>query len=428
MSTVSTSTVSTSTDNAQNLAQNDAQYDLVVMGATGFVGRILCRTLLNCAETDSGLKWAIAGRSRAKQDQLIAELGPRAAQLPCLYADVTDEATLRDLCNQTRVVISTVGPYALYGEPLVKVCAETGTDYCDLTGEVQWIRRMVQTYGTLAEQSGSRIVPCCGFDSIPSDLGVYYLQQQSLQQFEQPCGRVKMRVKDARGGVSGGTIASVMTLVQEAVVNPELRREMMDPYSLCPDGQKSIGSSTQIPVQYDADFQAWISPFIMAEVNTRIVLRSNALLNQAYGSTFDYDEAILTGQGLPGWAAAHCLKLGLDGFALASAFTPTAWLLTHTILPQPGEGPSEQVQDDGSYDLRFWGQTATGATIRVKVTGDQDPGYGSTAKILAQAGLCLAQDIPKVHKTGGFWTPATLFGDRLIERLVNWAGMSFDVI
>ncbi len=410
------------------MSAHHPQYDLVVFGATGFVGKILCRHLIDCVGTQGDLSWAIAGRSRSKLDQLVLDLGSDAAHLPRLVADVTDETTLRELCSQTKVVITTVGPYAHYGEPLVKVCAETGTDYCDVTGEVQWIRQMVQTYGMLAEQSGARIVHCCGFDSIPSDLGVYYLQQQSQQRFGQPCVQVKMRIKDAQGGVSGGTVASGINLVKQAFTDPDLRRELANPYSLCPNSHKGVIGSTEIPVQYDEDFQSWISPFVMAAVNTRIVLRSNALLGYAYGQDFRYDEAILTGQGLLGGVAAQLFKIGVDGFVLASAFAPTRWLLEHGVVPKPGEGPSPEAQAQGFYDLRFWGQTAAGDTLVVKVTGDRDPGYGSTAKMLGQSGLCLAQDLTGSDRVGGFWTPATLLGDRLIDRLVRFAGLGFEVV
>lgn len=406
------------------------RYDLVVFGATGFVGKLVCQYLLDCIGTNNGdVRWAAAGRSRAKLDQLVSDLAPEAANLPLLTADVTDESTLRALCTQTRVVVSTVGPYALYGEHLVKVCVETGTDYCDLTGEVQWIRRMVSKYEVQAQQSGARIVHCCGFDSIPSDLGVYYLQQEAQKRFGQTCTRVKMRVKAARGGISGGTTASAINLVKEAVASPELRQELTNPYSLCPT---SNGCPHQqpplIPVQQDKDFREWIAPFVMAQINTPVVLRSNAMLENAYGLAFQYDEAILTGRGLLGWMVAQGLKVGLASFALATSIQSTRWLLEHFVVPASGQGPSEEARNNGYYDLRFWGKTADGQTIEVKVTGDRDPGYGSTAKILGQAGVCLANDFPKSHKKGGFWTPSVMFGGVLIERLVKYSGLTFDVV
>ncbi len=411
------------------MTHHTPHYDLVVFGATGFVGRILCQYLLNQVGVNGHVKWAIAARSSAKLDTLVASLGSRVANLPRITADVSDEASLRNLCAQTQVVISTVGPYALYGEPLVKVCAETGTDYCDLTGEPQWIRQMIQRYDTTAQSSGARIIHCCGFDSIPSDLGVYYLQQQSQQQFGQPCDRVKMRLKTARGGISGGTAASGINLVKAASADPDLRQELNNPYSLCPDSnQTSAHPPTLIPVDYDKDFQAWVSPFVMAAINTRIVLRSNALLNHAYSTHFQYDEGVLTGPGALGWMAAQGLKFGLGSFALATTLPPTRWLLEHTLIPKAGEGPSVSDQEQGFYDLRFWGMTANGQTLQVKVTGDRDPGYGSTAKMLGQAGLCLTQDFPQSVKAGGFWTPASMFGEILIERLEQSAGLTFEVL
>ncbi|MBE9031236.1 saccharopine dehydrogenase NADP-binding domain-containing protein [filamentous cyanobacterium LEGE 11480] len=404
-------------------------YDLVVFGATGFVGRILCQYLLHQIGGNGNVTWAIAGRSSEKLDALIASLGTSAANLPKITADISDESSLRNLCAQTKVVISTVGPYALYGEPLVKVCAETGTDYCDLTGEPQWIRQMIQRYETAATSSGARIIHCCGFDSIPSDLGVYYLQQQAKQRFGQPCDRVKMRVKATQGGVSGGTAASGINVVKEASANPDLRQELTNPYSLCPDSESSSElPPILVPVEYDENFQGWVSPFVMAAINTRIVLRSNALLNHDYGHNFQYEEGMLTGPGAMGWIVAQGLKLGLGSIALATTLPLTRWLLENTLIPKVGEGPSAAVQAQGFYDLRFWGVTADGQTIQVKLTGDRDPGYGSTAKILGQAGLCLSKDLPKSLKGGGFWTPASIFGEILIQRLVKDAGLTLEVI
>ncbi len=404
------------------------RYDLVVFGATGFVGRILCGYLLNQVGVSDSVRWAIAGRSKAKLETLVAELGARADGLPYLTADATDEASLRKLCAQTRVVISTVGPYALYGELLVKVCADTGTDYCDLTGEPQWVRQMIERYTVTAQGSGARIVHCCGFDSIPSDLGVYYLQQQAKQRFGQPCDRIKMRVKSAQGGVSGGTVASGVNLIQAARIDPELRQELDNPYSLCSETPQSLAHpSTLVPVQYDPDFQAWVSPFVMAAINTRIVLRSNALTGYSYGKNFQYEEAVLTGPNTAGWLTAKGLSAALSGLAVAMTFPATRWLLENTIIPKQGKGPSQVSQKEGFYDLRFWGVTGNGETIEVKVVGDQDPGYGSTAKILGQTGLCIAENFAEANKPGGFWTPASMFGNVLIERLEESAGLTFEV-
>lgn len=405
---------------------SDSFYDLVVFGATGFVGKIVCGYLLAETNATRDLRWAIAGRSQTKLDSLKQSLGAAATDLPILIADATDESMLIDLCRQTKVVISTVGPYALYGETLVKVCAETGTDYCDLTGEVQWIQQMIAKYEAIAQQSGARIVHCCGFDSIPSDLGVYYLQQQAKMQFGESCVRIKMRVKAARGGLSGGTAASGINLIQEAIANPETKEALNNPYILCPAGAENPNHPpTLVPVQADATFGQWITPFVMAGVNTPIVLRSNALQGWGYGKDFQYDEAMLSGEGVVGWFKAQGFQVGLNGFGLAAAIAPK---LLEKIIPAPGEGPTPEEQENGFYDLRFWGETASGKTMMTKVTGDRDPGYGSTAKILSQAGICLAKDLSESEKMGAFWTPASLFGETLITRLTQYAGLTFKVL
>jgi short subunit dehydrogenase-like uncharacterized protein len=404
-------------------------HDLIVFGATSFVGQILTRYLAEHYGAQGTLKWAIAGRSEQKLAALRNSLGLAAGRVPLLLADAADEAALRRLCGSTRVVASTVGPYALYGEPLVKACAETGTDYCDLTGEVQWIRRMIRNYEPVARQSGARIVHCCGFDSIPSDLGVHFLQQQARKRFGAPCTTVKMRVKVMRGGFSGGTVASMLNLVKEAGANPALRKELANPYSICPEAYAPAVRQPNVKsAQYDADFAAWVAPFVMAAINTRVVQRSNALSKQAYGADFRYDEAMLTGRGVGGRVTALGVTAGLGGFMVASALPPTRWALERFVLPAPGEGPSAEEQRKGCFDLRFLGTTADGRELRVKVTGDRDPGYGSTAKMLGQAAACLAQDFADAGRKGGFWTPATMFGDTLVERLVAHAGLTFEVL
>jgi short subunit dehydrogenase-like uncharacterized protein len=355
-------------------------------------------------------------------------LGADAADLPLLLADAADEASLRALCESTRVVVSTVGPYALHGEPLVSACAQTGTDYCDLTGEVQWIRRMIERHEAQARQSGARIVHCCGFDSIPSDLGVHFLQGQARQQFGVPCQRIKMRVKAMRGGMSGGTVASMLNLVKEASASPALRKELADPYSLCPPATAARVRQPDVQsAQFDADFNAWVAPFVMSGINTRIVQRSNALAG-SYGADFTYDEAVLTGGGLKGRLGGFAAATGTAAFMLAAAVAPVRSVLERWVLPKPGDGPSPEAQRTGFFDLRFIGKTADGRSLRAKVTGDRDPGYGSTGKMLGQAAACLALDIDKTGIAGGFWTPATIFGDRLVQRLIAHAGLTFEGI
>jgi len=401
-------------------------HDVTVFGATSFVGQILTRYLAEEFGTRGRLKWAIAGRSEEKLRSLRNSLGMKAARLPMVVADAADASALHRMCAGTRVMISTVGPYALYGEPLVRACVESGTDYCDLTGEVQWIRRMIHAYEAAARKSGARIVHCCGFDSIPSDLGVHFLQRAARERYGEPCAEVRMRVKAMRGGFSGGTVASLLNVIKEASSDPQLRRELANPYALCPedDARRQRQPEVRSP-QYDSDFESWVAPFVMSAINTRIVHRSNALAKHAYGAEFRYEEAMLTGSGIKGQLAATAVTAGIGGMLLAGAVPPARWALERFVLPAPGEGPSAEEQRNGCFDLRFLGRTADGQTLRAEVTGDRDPGYGSTAKMLGQAGACLALDFADAGRPGGFWTPATMFGDRLIERLTAHAGLSF---
>lgn len=406
-----------------------APQDIVIFGATSFVGQILCRYMMERHGVGGELRWGIAGRSELKLAELRASLGSDAAELPMQIVDADDEAALKRMCDSSRVIISTVGPYALYGEPLVKTCVESGTDYCDLTGELQWISRMIRKYESTARQTGARIVHCSGFDSIPSDLGVHFLQQASMKRFGAPCTRVKLRVKKIRGAMSGGTVASLMNVFREVAKDPAVRKDLANPYSLCPTDSTANARQPNVSfVEYDADADAWLAPFIMAGINTRVVQRSNALTGYAYGKDFVYDEAMMMGRGMKGRLSAMGFASGLGSFILGAALPPTRWVLEKFVVPKPGEGPSPEDQERGMYDLLFIGKTADGHMLRTRVTGDRDPGYGSTAKMLGEAGACLAQDLEQENKSGGFWTPATIFGDALIKRLTTHAGLSFEVL
>jgi short subunit dehydrogenase-like uncharacterized protein len=407
---------------------NEKPYDLVAFGATSFVGTLLCRYLTDEFGFDGRLRWAAAGRSQSKLEGLRSSLGEAAAALPIEIADAADEAALAAICNKTHAVVSTVGPYAFYGEPLIKVCAATGTDYCDLTGEVPWIKRMIGLYEAKAQASGARIVHCCGFDSIPSDMGVTFLQEEARRRFGLPCSHVKMRVKAIQGGASGGTIASILNVAKEVAASPELRKELANPYALCPPNEvPKVRQASLSRPEYDPDFDSWLAPFVMATINTKVVHRSNALSNYGYGRDFLYDEAMLVGQGLEGRAKAYAIGAGFGAFAVASVIPPARWALERFILPAPGEGPSSESQNRGFFDLKFLGKNLDGRTIRGKVTGDADPGYLSTSKMLGQAAACLVS-LDKSEKPGGFWTPATCFGDRLVEALKAHAGITFEVL
>lgn len=404
-----------------------AKLDFILFGATSFVGQILARYMIESKDLGD-ISWAMAGRSRDKLETLKASLGSDAENIELIIADAQDEAQLSDMCSMTKVVISTVGPYALYGEALVKACVNAGIDYCDLTGEPQWIAKMLDRYEEAAKASGSRIVHSCGFDSIPSDLGVYFLQRQAQLEFESNCSQVLMRVKKMKGAASGGTVASMMNLLKEATFDSELRKSLLDPYSICPSnhGFTQVQSNLMTP-KYEEEIGQWVAPFIMAAINIRIVHRSNALQQKAYGDDFIYDEAMMMGKGAKGGVYASALSAGLGSFMLAAIVPPSRWLLENYVLPKPGEGPSLKQQEEGYFDLRFYGKTQQGDKLQVRVTGDRDPGYGSTAKMLAQSAICLAKDVSKEEVAGGFWTPASAMGDPLIDRLEKYAGLAFRV-
>lgn len=404
------------------------QYDIVLFGATSFVGEILTGYMLEKYPLNGKLKWAIAGRSDSKLEKLKASFGEVATALPSIVADTGNTASIESLVASTKVIISTVGPYALYGEPVIKACVTIGTDYCDLTGEPQWIKKMVDRYEDAAKISGARIVHSCGFDSIPSDLGVYFLQEAAKQRFGQYCSSVKMRVKTMKGAASGGTVASMMNMIKEATTDKELRKLLVNPYALCPPDHPFTAKQTDLKTPaYDSDMQAWVAPFVMAAINIRIVHRTNSLLGNQYGEDFLYDEAMITGKSILGGVGAAAFSAGMGGFMLAAVIPPSRWLMEKTILPKPGEGPSPKAQLAGHYDLRFVGKTADKQEIRCTVTGDRDPGYGSTAKMLGQSAVCLIEDIAKEDKCGGFWTPASIFGNKIIERLEQHAGLSFTI-
>ena len=399
--------------------------DLIVYGATSFVGQLLCRRLVERQGVDGDLRWAIAGRDPAKLDRVAADTG---ADVERIVADATDGAALAAMAASTRVVTSTVGPYALYGSDLVSAVVDAGTDYCDLTGEVQWMRRMIDAHAPAAAASGARIVHACGFDSVPSDLGVWFLQQRAHELHGTPCEHVSMRVATLRGGASGGTIASMMNVMEEAAHDPALRKLLADPYALAPIDMRSGPPQRDVtrPRHDDASGQ-WIAPFVMAAVNTRVVHRSHALLGRPWGSAFTYEEATLTGPGPVGAAKAGGISAAMAAGLGLAALGPTRRLLNRFVLHGAGEGPSPEAQEKGSFDLRFHGSTADGRSLRTRVTGDRDPGYSGTARMLAEAAVALV-DLDHDEVGGGFWTPATAFGDRLVERLEAHAGIRFELL
>jgi short subunit dehydrogenase-like uncharacterized protein len=417
------------------MSDGNAEFDVIVWGATGFTGRLVAAHLLEHHGAGGTLRWAIGGRNREKLEAVAAELARETGQpteaLPRIVADADDARSLDAFVRRTRVVCTTVGPYARVGSKLVAACAEAGTDYCDLTGETQWIRRMIDAHESTARESGARIVHTCGFDSIPSDLGVWFMQREARSAFGAPSPHVKGRVADFKGSFSGGTAASMLNLVEEASADPSVRRLLADPYGLNPQDLRhgpDLADAT-VPI-FDRDFDQWTAPFVMAAINTRVVRRSNALQGFAYGEAFRYDESVLTGQGASGWLKASGLSLGQGAVMLASAVGPLR-ALRGRAQPAPGEGPSKEERESGFFEIRFHAQApdsagAGHAALHGRVTGDRDPGYGSTSKMLGQAALCLAHD--ELDVGGGFWTPASAMGGALLSRLEKNAGLSFEIV
>ena len=419
-----------STDNKKSNSDK-RPYTVVLYGATSFVGKITAHYLAeflsaNKDASDTTVTWAIAGRDQEKLNELQSNL---VSKVDIIIANSDDAASLDAMTKQTQVIISTVGPYLKYGELLIKSCVDNGTDYVDLTGEAIFIKDMMDKYQEAAKQSGARIVNSCGFDSIPSDLGVYFTQKQAEAKFDSACDVIHMRVKAAKGGLSGGTIASMATIFEEVGQNKSRRKQVANPYLLNDDTDvPNLRQSNVSKPEYDSEHQRWLAPFVMASINTRIVHRSNQLLGYEYGREFKYDEAMWMKDGIKGKLTSYALSAGLLGFATAMMITPSRELLSKHVLPKSGSGPSKEEQENGFFDIRLFGQTANKDSIATKVTGDKDPGYGSTSRMLSQAALCLAQDISKDEIGGGFWTPASAMGDKLLDRLEEHAGLSFEVI
>ena len=426
--------MSTETDTAKTAQQDTSDnrpYAVILYGATSFVGQITAHYLINFLSNaknkdGSNVTWAIAGRDEEKLNELQSKL---ESKVDIIIANSKDSASLDEMTKQTQVIISTVGPYLKYGEPLIKSCAENGTDYVDLTGEAIFIKDMMDKYQDTAKQSGARIVNSCGFDSIPSDLGVYFTQTKAEEKFGEACNVIHMRVKAAKGGISGGTIASMATIFEEVGEDKSRRKQVANPYLLNDDTDvPNVRQDNVSKPEYDSAHKRWLAPFVMASINTRIVHRSNQLLGYEYGRDFKYDEAMWMKDGVKGKLSSYAMSAGLLGFATAMMIKPSRELLSKHVLPKAGTGPSKDEQENGYFDIRHFGQTAKNDTITVKVTGDKDPGYGSTSRMLAQAALCLAQDISKEDVGGGFWTPASAMGDKLIARLEEHSGLSFEVI
>ncbi len=403
------------------------EFDVLVWGATGFTGALVAEYLLHQYGVDATLHWAIAGRNADKLAALKTSLGDAAKSLDTIVADSFDATQLDSMVARATVVISTVGPYAKYGSALVAACVKGGTHYCDLAGEAHWIRQMIDWHQDDAAQSGARIVHCCGFDSVPMDMGVWFLQHAANSRHGQTCDSITMLVKATRGGASGGTIASMMNLIRESRADRSIARVLVDPYGLNPfDERFGPDGRDQQNARYNEDAGAWTAPFIMAGINTKVVRRSNALQGYPYGREFRYHEAILTGRGFAGWLKANLVTIALGAFVFFASFDTSRAFLERFVLPKPGEGPGEHQRETGFYDLRQFGRMPDGTLLKTRITGDRDPGYGSTSKMLSECAVCLAKD--DLDTGGGIWTPAAAMSEFLLQRLQTNAGLSFEML
>jgi len=404
---------------------SERSLDLVLFGATGFTGQLVAEHIYAREGAGSKIVWALAGRNEDKLSAVRRTLQGHAPKRPLelVVADSADKASLDELARRSRVICSTVGPYARYGSELVAACARHGTHYCDLSGEVPWIARMIAQHHAAAQASGARIVHCCGFDSIPSDLGTWFAQERLQARHGVYARRVRGRVGKTRGTASGGTVASLLGVIEDASRDATLRRELRNKYLLYPAGEApGPGGSDQTGPRYDPCYERWTAPFVMALINERVVHRSNALLDFPWGRDFAYDESMLCG------SRAEALTISLAvGAGLLTAGTAPGRALARKFLPAPGEGPDQEARQKGFFELFFEAEHPDDRTlnVRVKVTGDRDPGYGATSRMLGEAALCLAQDDLAVG--GGVWTPASALAGNLLPRLEDHAGLSFDV-
>lgn len=406
--------------------RGDREHDVVVYGATGFVGKLTAQYLARSAPESARI--ALGGRSKDKLERTRADIGARAAEWPLIVADSADEAAMAELAASARAIATTVGPYMRYGSPLAAACAAAGTHLCDLTGEVLFMRRVIDEQHENAKASGARIVHTCGFDSIPSDIGVHTLHEHARDNDLGDLQDTTLVVVAARGGLSGGTIDSLRGQLDEARRDPAARRVMTDPYALSPDraAEPDLGRERDpMSVSHDDALGGYLAPFVMGTVNTRVVRRSNALQGHAYGRALRYRELMLGG-GLPlGPVKAAAIAGGIAALVGGLSLPPTRKLLDR-LLPDPGEGPSEQSREKGFFNIDIHTRTSSGARLVCEVRAQGDPGYKATAVMLGESVLALALDEDRLPAVAGVLTPATAMGSVLTERLRR-AGQTYDV-
>ena len=398
---------------------NTKKLDLIIWGATGFTGQLVSQ-YINKIYLNTNLNWGIAGRNKEKIFSIANKLNINGDRV--FIADSKNIESLIKLSSKTKVICTTVGPYAKLGSNLIEACIISGTNYCDITGETQWIRRIIDKYHKLAEKNNIKIINSCGFDSIPSDMGVYYFQKRIFEKTGEYASMINMRVAGAKGGISGGTYNSLSNVLEEARVDKDVRKTLINPYGLNPVGKQFGPDKPDLQkVIYDKISKSWIAPFVMAGINTKIVRRSHALIDFKYGSDFSYDEATLAGKGVPGKIKGYISLIPI--FLATRKKGSIIKNIVDYILPKSGEGPSETKRINGYYNLRFY-LTIGNKTYASKVIGDMDPGYGSTSKMLAESAICLALD--KTPERFGILTPSVGLGDSLLKRLQENAGLTFE--
>ena len=380
------------------------KYDFVIYGATGFTGKLVVEYAINQYASNNEISWAIAGRNNEKLEH-VQEKYNLPSNIGKIVVDSNDQNSIDEMVSQTKCVLTTVGPYQLYGEKIVKTCISTGTDYVDLCGEPGFMHKIISECSAEAKETGARIVFSCGFDSIPFDLGVLFVQEEVMAKLNKYASSVRGRVRAMNGEFSGGTAASMKATMAALQSNPELINILVNPHALC-DGMQGVQQDDDSKPVYDEELDTWVAPFFMAPINTKNIHRSNKLMNHIYGENFKYNEMWIQGPGEEGKAAAEFI----------STMNPLG------DAPEPGDGPSRESRENGNYDVLFCADI-DGETIKASVSGDMDPGYGSTSKMITESAVCLVKDCENL--AGGIYTPAASMGKKLIKRLESSAGLTF---
>ena len=380
------------------------KYDFVIYGATGFTGKLVVEYAITQYNNNNEISWAIAGRSNKKLEH-VQEKYNLPSNIGKIIVDSNDQHSIDEMVSQTKCVLTTVGPYQLYGEKIIKTCISSGTDYVDLCGEPGFMHKIISECSAEAKETGARIVFSCGFDSIPFDLGVLFVQEEVMSKLNKYAPSVRGRVRAMNGEFSGGTAASMKATMAALKSDPEVINILVNPHALC-DGIQGVQQDDDSKPVYDEKLDTWVAPFFMAPINTKNIHRSNKLMNHIYGENFKYNEMWIQGPGEEGKAAAEFI----------STMNPLG------DAPQPGDGPSRESRENGNYDLLFCADV-DGTTIKASVSGDMDPGYGSTSKMITESVVCLVKDCEDL--AGGIYTPAASMGKKLIKRLESNAGLTF---